>query len=74
MFDGECEHLTISQVTGLAPAADGPDPEEAVVLGAAVHAGILQGSSGGMEMADSGYVAELHSRRSAMLLSSEWQP
>lgn len=51
----------VRQLTGL-PPAEGLDPEECVALGAAVHAGLLQGMVSGLELMDGGYVLEQHGR------------
>lgn len=51
----------VQRLTALQPAA-GPRPEEAVALGAAVHASVLQGLSSGVEMMDGGYVFDMHAR------------
>ncbi|GAX86425.1 hypothetical protein CEUSTIGMA_g13835.t1 [Chlamydomonas eustigma] len=61
----------IEKVTGLEARQD-VDPEMAVALGAAVHAGVIQGTSSGVELTDGSYVADLHNRSTSIL--SDWSP
>ena len=50
------------------PACSGVDAEHAVALGAAVHAGLMQGSIAGLEMTDSVYSKGLQDRVSGFQL------
>lgn len=61
----------VEQVTGLR-AAGGIDPEEAVVIGAAIHAGILQGTlSSSIELTDGSYNTLNQGRTTDQ---GSWQP
>jgi len=56
----------VETATGILPSL-AVDPEEAVALGAAVHAGLLTGQlQGGVEMMDGGYVADQHGRATGL--------
>ena len=55
----------VRHVTGLAPA-HGVDPEQCVAAGAAIHAGILMGLTGGVELMDGAYVEELQGRATGL--------
>ncbi|GLC58990.1 hypothetical protein PLESTB_001430400 [Pleodorina starrii] len=60
----------ITEVTGL-PVRPGVDPETAVALGAALHAGLMVGSiTRGIEMNDGGYVSEQHGRASGFQVAA----
>lgn len=60
----------VEQVTGIIPRTD-VDPGEAVALGAATQAGILEGSVCGVELMDGSYSVDLHDRATGF---SNWQP
>jgi molecular chaperone DnaK (HSP70) len=47
------------------------DPAEAVALGAAIHAGVLLGQVGGVELMDGSYSQQLHDRATGF---TGWQP
>ncbi|XP_075265565.1 chaperone protein DnaK-like [Convolutriloba macropyga] len=56
----------VETATGISPSLE-VDPEDAVALGAAVHAGLLTGQLlGGVEMMDGGYVADQHGRATGL--------
>eukprot|EP00887_Chlorella_sp_A99_P001990 scaffold18.g1990.t1 len=57
----------VERLTGVRPSLT-IDPAEAVALGAAVHAGMLLGQVGSIELMDGSYSAELHGR------ASGWNP
>ncbi|GIL51867.1 hypothetical protein Vafri_7780 [Volvox africanus] len=60
----------ITEVTGL-PVRPGVDPETAVALGAALHAGLMAGSvTQGIEMNDGGYVSGQHGRASGFQVAT----
>ncbi|KAG2425222.1 hypothetical protein HYH02_015049 [Chlamydomonas schloesseri] len=64
----------VMQVSGL-PIRSGVDPETAVALGAALHAGLMTGRvAGGVEMNDGGYVAAQHGRASGFQEAVAAQP
>ncbi|KAG2431479.1 hypothetical protein HXX76_009493 [Chlamydomonas incerta] len=64
----------ITQVSGL-PIRSGVDPETAVALGAALHAGLMTGRvAGGIEVNDGGYVAAQHGRASGFQVAVEAPP
>lgn len=57
----------VTRLTGAEPL-DGPDPEQAVALGAATHAGMLLGLlQGGMEARDGAYLPAMHERVSGFV-------
>jgi len=59
-------------VTGIKPTYE-VDPEHAVALGAAIHAGLLTGQlQSGLELMDGGYVADQHNAVSGF--GDTWQP
>ena len=60
----------ITRVTGVIPCCS-VDPGEAVALGAATQAGILEGSVGSVELMDGSYSIDLHDRTTGF---SNWQP
>lgn len=60
----------VKRLTGVTPS-EGVDPGEAVALGSAIHAGVLLGSVGSVELMDGSFVAGLHSRVTGF---SDWQP
>jgi molecular chaperone DnaK len=62
----------VATVTGLTPSYT-VDPEHAVALGAAIHAGLLTGQlRSGLELMDGGYVADQHNAVSGF--GDAWQP
>lgn len=60
----------IQRITGIEPCSS-VDPGEAVALGAATQAGILEGSVGNVELMDGSYSIDLHDRTTGF---SNWQP
>jgi molecular chaperone DnaK (HSP70) len=60
----------IKRVTGVTPCCS-VDPGEAVAIGAATQAGILEGSVGSVELMDGSYSIDLHDRTTGF---SNWQP
>lgn len=60
----------IRRITGVEPCSS-VDPGEAVALGAATQAGILEGSVGSVELMDGSYSIDLHDRTTGF---SNWQP
>lgn len=60
----------IRRVTGVAPDCS-VDPGEAVAIGAATQAGILDGSVGSVELMDGSYSVDLHDRTTGF---TNWQP
>ena len=56
----------VTSATGIEPTFE-VDPEHAVALGAAIHAGLLTGQiEGGLEMMDGGYVTGQHGRATGL--------
>lgn len=60
----------ITRVTGIHPCCS-VDPGEAVAIGAATQAGILEGSVGTVELMDGSYSIDLHDRTTGF---TNWQP
>ena len=60
----------ISRITGVEPCSN-VDPGEAVALGAAIQAGILEGTVRGVELMDGSYSIDLHDRTTGF---TNWQP
>lgn len=60
----------VKRVTGVDPCCS-VDPGEAVAIGAATQAGILEGSIGSVELMDGSYSIDLHDRATGF---SNWQP
>jgi molecular chaperone DnaK (HSP70) len=59
----------VERLTGVEPCCS-VDPGEAVALGAAIQAGVLEGSVGQVELMDGSFVADLHERVAGF---GQWQ-